>query len=319
MLDLYKLEIFECVVEEGSFSAAAERLMMTQSGVSQHIRDVENALGTTLFERSRRGAAPTESGKLLHEYARRILSLVAEAENAVTDVANLETGAVRVEATPGISIYVLSGLIQAFRERYPRLSVRLETRITPDIVGDLVARKTDIAIVEGELELDPNSELIVHELETIPQYVVVGQQHDFWDRDSLRIAELDGHTFIMRQPASQSRVWLDEMLTIHGVRPHINAEFDNVESIKRTVAAGRGLTILPRYAMVDDEAFGTLRALPLEGEPLQRTLKLVRDGRRHLTPITRSLLAHLATQFPAISDVLASIDAPRSSWDEPEQ
>ena len=56
MLDLYKLEIFECVVEEGSFSAAAERLMMSQSGVSQHIRDLERTLGTQLFDRGRRGA-----------------------------------------------------------------------------------------------------------------------------------------------------------------------------------------------------------------------------------------------------------------------
>ena len=79
-----------------------------------------------------------------------------------------------------------------------------------------------------------------------------------------------------------------------------------MESIKRTVAAGGGLAILPHYAILDEEAFGTLRAVPVAGDPLQRTLKLVWDGRRNLSPVARALLEHLAERFPAIHDVLAS-------------
>jgi DNA-binding transcriptional LysR family regulator len=304
MLDLYKLQIFETVVEQGSFSAAAQRLMMSQSGVSQHIRDVESALGTRLFERSRRGAEPTESGRLLYDYSQRILGLVSQAENAVTDVANLETGHVHVEATPGISIYVLSGIVQAFRNRYPRLSVSLETRITPEIVQDILARRTDLGIVEGEMSGDQASELRVVELESIPQYVVVGQKHAFWNRTTIEIDELDGCKFIMRQPASQSRIWLEETLARHGISPRVNAEFDNVESIKRTLASGDGLAVLPRYAMRDEENLGTLRAVTVTGVSLHRVLKLVWDDRRHFSPVERSLLEHLAEHYPAIHNGL---------------
>jgi LysR family transcriptional regulator, low CO2-responsive transcriptional regulator len=305
MLDLYKLGIFECVVEEGSFSAAAERLMMSQSGVSQHIRDLERTFGANLFERSRRGTKPTASGQMLYDYSRRILNLVSEAQITITDVANLPEGQVRVEATPGVSIYVLSEQVQAFREAYPRLSVSLETRITPEITRDLLARQADIGIIEGELAPGADSRLHIQELETIIQYAVVGRRHEFWNREQIEIDELDGQMFIMRQPASQSRIWLDEILAHHAVTPRINAEFDNVESIKRTVAAGSGLTILPRYAIHDEEEFGTLRALPIAGDPLQRTLKLVWDGRRHLSPVTRSLLAHLAQLYPVIGTTFA--------------
>ncbi|MFN2203974.1 MAG: LysR family transcriptional regulator [Caldilineaceae bacterium] len=306
MLDPYKLEIFECVVEDGSFSAAAERLMMSQSGVSQHIRDLENTLGTKLFERSRRGTTATESGRLLHDYAVRILDLVSEAENAITDVTHLKEGQVHVAATPGISIYVLSEIIQAFRTRYPLLVVSLETHITPVIVQDILARRADVGLVEGELLLDLHHGLCAQELEAIPQYVIVGRRHDFWNRDDVAIGELDGRTFIMRQPASQSRIWLDRLLAQHGVTPRINAEFDNLESIKRTVAAGIGLAILPRYAMRDEEAYGTLRAIPVQGVTLQRTVKLVWDGRRHFAPVTRSLLEHLSHHYPDISEVIGS-------------
>ena len=211
-----------------------------------------------LFDRSRRGVAPTESGRLLYDYSRRILDLVSEAEVALTDVAHVQAGHVHAEATPGISIYVLSGMVQSFRDRYPKLAVSLETRITPEIVRDILANKVDIGIVEGELSVDMHAGLRARELETIPQFVVVGQRHAFWERREVAMDELDGQTFIMRQPASRSRIWLDEALAQWAVTPRINAEFDNVESIKRTVAAGGGLAILPHYAILDEEAFGTL-------------------------------------------------------------
>ena len=86
MLDLHKLDIFLHVVRAGSFNRAAEGLLMSQSAVSQHIQDLEAGLGATLFERGRRGVNLTKAGDALHDYALRIFTLLAEAENAVTDV-----------------------------------------------------------------------------------------------------------------------------------------------------------------------------------------------------------------------------------------
>jgi DNA-binding transcriptional LysR family regulator len=83
MLTLYKLEIFHTVSEEGSFSRAAERLRLTQPAVSQHIRDLEERLGKTLFQRSNRGVRLTAAGKLLLDYTRCILRMLAEAESAI--------------------------------------------------------------------------------------------------------------------------------------------------------------------------------------------------------------------------------------------
>ena len=76
-----------------------------------------------------------------------------------------------------------------------------------------------------------------------------------------------------------------------------------MESIKRTVAAGTGLTIMPKYVVRDEEGFGRLRAIPIAGAPLTRTLKLVWDVRRYLSPVTRSLLAYLEPLYPALKDV----------------
>jgi DNA-binding transcriptional LysR family regulator len=304
MLDLYKLEIFARVVEAGSFSGAAEKLLMTQSGVSQHIHDLEASLGVHLFVRGHRGVSLTPAGQMLHEYTRRILALVAEAVNEVTNVAELPSGQVSMGATPGVGVYLLPEWMQSFRQQYPKLTVMLQTNITPQIIVDLLAGRLDFGIIEGEIAEPVDRDLGVYVLQEIEQLVVVGRKHPFWQREQLAIEELDGQVFAMRQPTSQTYIWLMQMLEQHGVSPRIGAEFDTVESIKRTVMFGNALTILPWYAVRDEEAFGVLRTVRITGKPLLRTVKLVWDKRRHFTPVTHSLLRHLQGCFPALRGVV---------------
>ena len=303
MLNLYKLEIFAQVAEAGSFSSAAERLLMTQSGVSQHIQDLEASLGTQLFERGRRGVTLTSAGKKLADYTRQILALVSEAENAVTDVERLASGHVRVGTTPGVGVYRLPMLIHSFRQRHPNLTVDLQNSITSSIVEDLIAGRLDLGIVEGELEESAQPQLGIKVLEEIEQFVVVGKKHRFWTRSQVAMPELDGENFIMRQRSSQTRIWLDQVLREHGVQAHVAAEFDNLESIKRAVILGNALTILPTYAAEDEQTFGILRLIPIEGKPLMRTLKLVWDKRHFFSPVTKALLAHLQTCCPALGEI----------------
>lgn len=304
MLNLYKLDIFTQVVEAGSFSAAAERLLMSQSGVSQHIQDLERGLGVKLLTRTSRGVRLTEPGKTLYDYAQRIALLATEAEAAVVDVAQLAAGEVQLGATPGVSVYILSVWVQSFGLRYPQLTVNVLTDITPRIVEMLLAQRLELGIVEGELELPANTPLSSHALESVEHFVVVGRKHPFWDLDAVTLDDLAGHTLITRQRESQTRVWLDRLLADNGIRLRIGAEFDNMESIKRAVMAGTALAILPDYAVADEIAVGYLRAVPIAGNPLQRVIKLIWDKRRPISPVARSFLRHLAARFPALGEVV---------------
>ena len=300
MLNLYKLEIFAQVVDEGSFSGAAARLLMSQSGVSQHVQDLERGLGVALFDRGPRGVRLTPAGAQLYDYAGRILALAAEAEAAVTDVAHLAAGRMTVGATPGVGVYVLAAWVQSFRVRYPNLTILLHTDITPRIVDGLLAQRLDLGIVEGEMSAEAAAQLHTVTLEQVDQLVVVGRKHPFWERDHVTLAELHGQTFVMRQRESQTRIWLDAQLAAHGVVPRIGAEFDNVESIKRAVMASTALTILPSYAVREENTVGLLRCLPITDYCLQRELKLVWDRRRQWSPVARALVQHLSERFPAL-------------------
>jgi DNA-binding transcriptional LysR family regulator len=303
MLNLYKLEIFALVVESGSFSAAAERLLMTQPAVSQHIQDLEASLGAKLFTRGRRGVRLTSAGEKLHNYTRSILRMVAEAESAVTDVTQLASGQISVAATPGVSVYRLPDWIQGFRAQYPNLSVSVQTSITPQIVADLRERQIDLGLIEGELDGNDWTRLGVLELEVDEQFVIVGPRHPWWDRARVTCDDLNGQNFIMRQRNSQTRIWLDDRLAAARIQAQVAAEFDNVESIKRAVAKGMGIAILPKYAVTSELEIGVLHALPIEGSPMQRTLKLVWNTDVFFSPVTRTFLRFLGEYLPPLAEM----------------
>lgn len=308
VLDLYKLQVFSVVVQEGSFSAAAERLYVTQSAVSQHIKELEASLGRQLFRRGWRGVTLTPDGEVLHRYTGEIFALVAKAENALTDINHLASGRVSMGATPGIGIYLVPEWVQQFRERHPQLTVALQTGITPQIVSDVLRQRLDIGFVEGELDDHPPARLASLVLEEIEQRVVVGFKHPFWDSRQLRIEDLRQQSMIVREASSQSRIWLEQTLQQHGVTPMIGAEYDNLESMKRGVALGMCVAVLPPYVVQAEVDQHLLRMIPLEGKPLTRSLKLVWDAQGYFSPITRAFLVELSQRYPALNDLLARYD-----------
>lgn len=306
MLSLNKLEIFMMVVQVGSFSKAADNLYMSQSAISQHISDLENHLGTTLFKRGSRGVTPTAQGDILYEYTQKILHLVAEAESAVTNVENLTEGQVSIGSTPGVSVYLLPEWIHSFRARYPQLTAALQTNITPTIIDGVLSHKLDIGFVEGEIDGRKNARLGQLVLEDVNLFVVIGRGHPCWNQTSIPIENLNGQPFITRQVTSRTRIWMDSILEAHDIKPHIVAELDNPESIKRAVISGVGVTILPEYAIHYEVENEMLRALPLKDLPLQRSLKVVWDRGMTCSPATRALILHLSHQFPQLLRVLES-------------
>ncbi len=306
MLDLYKLRIFMTVVQEGSFRAAAERLYITQSAISQHIKDLETSLGRQLFQRGWRGVTLTPHGELLESYAKRIFDIVSEAENALTNLEALPEGRLTLGATPGIGIYLAPEWIGRFRGRYTQLSVALQTGITAQIVADVLAQRIDLGFIEGELENHQHPRLGVCLLQEVPQMVVIGAKHAWWNAVEVSLEALHHQPLIVRPPNSQSRIWLEKTLREHGIEPTISAEFDNIESTKRAVAAGVCLAVLPCYVVQNEIAQGTLRALPIEGNPLRRTLKLIWDQSAHFTPIARAFLEELRADYDVLDTVIGA-------------
>lgn len=292
MLDLYKLQVFAQVAQAGSFSAAAEQLYMTQPAVSQHMQDLEASLGAQLFQRGRRGVTLTPEGKRLLDYTERVLNLVAEAEAAITDVSKLERGRVAVGATPGVSTYLMPHWLHDFRDQYPRISVSLQTATTPEIVSLVLANQIELGFVEGEMASSARSRLELRNLCEVSQWFVVGARHPLRHHKHVNYPDMHEQSFVMRQPGSQTRIWIDELLRAHRVHPRVIAEFDNPEAIKRAVINGQAIAVMPQYAVQADVKRGALHVLNIDAVHT-RLLSAVWNKAAPLSPFAQAFISRV--------------------------
>lgn len=306
MLDLYKLGIFQAVAAEGSIICAAENLHLSQPAVSQHIKELEARLGARLFDRGRRGVTLTAAGATLLDYARCILRMVVEAENAVVNVSQVAEGRLRVGATPEVGTYLLPEFIQAFHERFPRLNISLHTGDTRQIARQVAAGELEIGFAEGEpVSADEVNSLFLQEIES---RLIVGPSHPWWERPTIPVEDLSGQPFVAQGRHSADRLWLDRHLTRYDVSVDVVAEFDNLEAIKRAATSGLGMAVVPACAVHYEEQTGLLRALGLENARFHRTLALVWSRSQPLGPVTRAFLTHLTDRYPQLSRLVSQED-----------
>jgi DNA-binding transcriptional LysR family regulator len=301
MLSLYKLEVFNVVAMEGSFSKAAERLLLSQPAVSQHIKDLEASLGTELFTRGNRGVVLTTPGETLLDYTRCILRLLAEAESAIRSIHDISEAQLSIGATPGIGIHLLPTWIQTFRSRHPSALMKLKTDTTSAIAAGIHTGQLDFGFVEGELEA--RAPLKTIPLSDIELFIMVGPLHRWRDRKSIKVSELAGEPFITRPPGSQTRTWIDHLFNEHGLTQNLIAEFDRPEAIVGAVASGMGITILPVWED-PGQAARKLKPLRIDGIPMLRTIKFVWSEDFPLKPVSLAFLSQLIDQYPLLSNVL---------------
>jgi DNA-binding transcriptional LysR family regulator len=295
MFNLYHLQIFQMVAEEGNISRAAERLFLTQPAVSQHVRALEADLGVRLFQRGARGVKLTPAGEVLLDYTRCLLRLADEARQAAARAGGIEKSQVRIGASPGVGVFLLPKWIHSFHERYPALSVTLKTAPTPTIVQAIADKQIEIGIVEGELE---NAAVEATPLWDEEIAVVVGQGHPWWGQESIEASAMSGQGFIVREEGSLTRAWEEHSLETHGVAPRIVAEFDTPVAIKQAVMSGLGIALLPSFAIQQELRAGLLHAPRLMEGPLVRTLRLLWAQDSLAQAVVQAFVGHLSGEFP---------------------
>src|SRR5512146_2795555 len=149
-MDLFQLEVFVAVAREGSFSRAAEKLYRTQPAVSQAIRKLEAELGEALFDRSSRDGHLTDAGKVLHEYAHKLLNLRSEASAALVDLREMRKGRLNIAANEYTCLYLLPVLAR-FRRLYPLVKVTVERSLASRIPHRILEHEVEL----GRLSFNP--------------------------------------------------------------------------------------------------------------------------------------------------------------------
>lgn len=304
MITLHKLALFRAVYEQGSFNRAAQSLYLAQSVVSQHVQDLEAALGVKLFQRTPRGIQPTAAGERLYEYAGRILDLVSEAERSIAQVQALEDRSLTVAATPGVSVYLLPRWLNQFREQHPQINVNLQTALTLDIVRDVLGGRYDLGFVEAEPSEFDEPLLGAHPVQQVTYRVVANPAHAWRGRASVTVAELLEEPFITRQPGSRARKWLEAALGEAAARLKIVAELDSPGAIKFALLNGMGVAALPDYVIEREVARKELLSLRLEGVNLERSLLMLWSKQQPFSSVQRAFLQALSLSAPKVANLL---------------
>src|SRR6202453_2338706 len=150
-MDLAQLEVFLAVAREGRFSRAAEKLYRTQSAVSQSIRKLEDELGEPLFDRSSREGVLTDAGRVLQEYAERLLNLRSDAQEALVELRELQKGKLAIAANEFTALYLLPVLAK-FRRLHPMIKITVQRALGSRIPDDVLQHSAELGMLSYKPE-----------------------------------------------------------------------------------------------------------------------------------------------------------------------
>lgn len=268
-MEITQLEFFLRVVEERSFSKAAERVFRTQPAVSLAIRRLEEEVGAPLFDRSEKTPTLTDVGEIVYEYAQRIVALREQARGAVAELRALERGRVRVGANESTSLYLLPDLILRFREQHPYVRVEIFRQSSARLPREVLDRNVDLALMAYEPRVGDIESFPVFEDELV---LITHPDHALARRESVTVEELGGESFLAHNVRAASREKVIETFAEHRTPLNISLELATIETIKRFVQKQIGIAFVPRMCVAEELERGTLATVPVRGLTYRRTL-----------------------------------------------
>lgn len=300
-MDLHRLEVFAKVAELGSFSRAAEALLLTQPTVSEHVRALEDALGVQLLDRLGRGATPTPAGQLLLGYARRILTLTREARQAIDQFQGRMSGELVVGGSTIPGEYVLPVLIGRFKTRYPDISISLLVGSSRQVAEWVEEGRVEVAIVGAR----PGSRnLTSKDLMSDELVIVVPAQHPWAARESVTLADVKAESLVVRERGSGSRDALERALEEVGAALgafRIVGEMGSTQAVKQGVRAGLGVAFISRRAVGDECRAGLLSCVKLSDLNVSRSFFLVTHRDRTRSPLAQAFFAFVESESAALA------------------
>ena len=307
MLDIKRLQALQAVAREGSLSAAARTLGYTQPAVSHHIASLEAHLGTALVTRAGRGVRLTDAGAALAEHADDVLGRIAAAEEDVAMIAGLRAGRVRLAAFPSGAATLVPDALARLRDRHPGVAVSFEEAEPPESLPLLRAGDLDVVLGFSYEEDAAAGDFERIALLEDPLLAVLPAGHALAGASVIALEDLADDVWIAGCP--HCRGHLLHACAEAGFEPEIAFATDDYVAVQGLVAAGLGVALLPRLALVGMTRPGVeVRAV---AQSPQRVIEaVVAAGARR--PPTVTAMVEVLQEAAAVIAATASV-MPRST------
>ncbi|MGW1888100.1 LysR family transcriptional regulator [Streptomyces sp. NPDC001970] len=244
-MELRHLEYFVAVAEERHFTRAAERLLVSQSGLSASVRSLEKELGAQLFLRNTRSVELTEAGRALLDEARRTLAGARAAKDAVAAVQGLLRGMLAVGTEQCLGAVHVSALLADFRGRHPGVGIHMRQDGSQALAEDVAAGQLDVAFVA--LSGQPPVGVRLLPLSSEPMVLLCHPGHPLAEREEVELRELDGESFVDFAPDWGARAVSDRAFAEAGSQRLVALQVNDVHSLLDLVGHGLGMALVPRH------------------------------------------------------------------------
>lgn len=265
------LRTFIAVVEEGNFTKAAEKRLISQPSVSLHIQNLEKEFETTLFIRSPKQLQLTATGDLLYERAKQIIQIYETTKEQINEHHTSIGWELKIGASFTIGEYILPDILEELYQMNPEIRLEIIIGNTEEIVEHVKLFHVDIGLIEGQcneksLEVTP---FMQDELT-----IVAMKNHPLASKE-VSIEELHNQIWITREKGSGTRAILDHLMRAQGLKAKNIISISSTQGVKEAVIRGMGLTLLSRAAIIRDVENGMLDVIRLKGETFLRRFSYV--------------------------------------------
>jgi DNA-binding transcriptional LysR family regulator len=274
-LSLHHVVVFNSVAKSLNMSKSAKELLVTQSAISQTIKDLETKFSVKLFLRKNRRLYLTEEGKEFYYYTKKIFDILEEAKLCLENFNTLKKGRVSIGASMTIGNYLLPELIVKFKQSYPDIDLSLFIGNSAEVIEKLRTSEIDIALIEG-LPYTNDKSIKITRFAKDKLSFICSPQNRFASMQKVALKDLLKEQFIMRERGSGTRQIIEAEFAKVGAHVKVAYEFNNPEAIKNAVSCNLGVSALSDLIIKNELQMGMLKEIPVSTIKIYRWFYLMK-------------------------------------------
>ena len=289
-MNLNQLRVFYKVIKLGAYSKAANELCVTEPAVFIQIRSLERYVGFTLINRFGKELIPTEIGRLLYEYAKKIFALVEDLTVEVKELQELKKGSLRLGSARAIAQYLMPIVISSFQDSHPCIAVHLVERGSQGLVEDVMSHLLELAIV-AKVPYPEQINAVPFSTDDILPIVAPGNK--LMSKGSVSLQDLAGEPLICTDARSAIKFSVWNEFEKRGLHPSVVIEAGNIEFIKQLIKKNKGFSFLSEISVRDEIERGELSTMLLEDGKFSIDIDVIHLKGKTLSPVAATFLSFL--------------------------
>jgi len=286
-MQIETMRVFCDLVESRSFSRAALRNFITQSAVSQQVKNLEIRFETQLLRRDGKSITPTPAGKIFYDRSRTILDSFEHMQLEMKSIGQDMAGSVRIATIYSVGIYEMDVVVKTFLKIYPKVNLHVEYSKGARVYEDCLRGALDLGIV---VYPETRKGLRVIPLPSDKLVLICAANHPLARRHHIDIRKLNGLNYVAFEKGMASQRALDRIFQEHKVQLRTVMEFNNIETIKRSVEIGAGIAIVPLLSVQKEVQNGALVQINFTDKSFYRTIGIIVRSKQTLSPAARKFI-----------------------------